>query len=311
MSVPVYAKESVTFSPNEESLTYRGDTYLRLDEIFLFEVSYSELDAEVELSAHQAELIDRVTLETNLHENIIYARIYYADGTITAAEYLAEEYYDFYLDVVEEDLDYYYVDFEIPSGNIVEVDVTKNLGESITLTGYDIMDCTSYLVYSSSEDGLLNAITGAVIDFGFDYYYVNFNDMKVLIRQSFDPTQQSALTMKEIVDKEVLEQVKSGIRTYNAYIDDYGYHDVYDYDYEYQAETAYSVFSIIFLSIIFGLIPLAVFIVFLILAIRAKGTYRKIFTVIYILAAAGLFLFLLLLVTFSLFQSSGSQLTFL
>ena len=140
--------------------------------------------------------------------------------------------------------------------------------------------CDYFPVVVASSDGNLTAYKGALITIDDDCYYVDFEEAHIESWYDFNPYDYAELPAYEISDTELIASIQEGEDAY--YSDDFGF--LLD-------DSFTEAVSAVFLIFVFAIIPFAIFVVFLILAIRSKTVYKKMFRLIYILSAAELAVF--------------------
>ena len=271
---------SITISDDYQNLYLNGDSYSRFNASILEIDYYMTIDNPIELSAVQQETILQIELLINEQENVISADISFTDGSILSVDFLREDCFEAYNEIVNGESKEYIIDFLWPEGNTVKAKRTALFDTPVTLYVNELEWCDFYTVTASNSDNSLTALKGSLLIMDDNYYYVDFAEVGVKNAYEFVPYDYTELSAYEITDTNLLQRIKEAEEKY--YADDLGF--LYDDD---LTETI----SAVFLVFIFAIIPLAIFIVFLILAIRSKTYYRKLFRTICILAAAELAIF--------------------
>lgn len=269
------AESSVTISEDYQKLYRNGDSYSRVDTTMLEIESYMPLGEQIEFSLTQQETIKSINLDTNEYENIICADITFRDGASLSVDFLRDDYAEAYQALVNGQDGQYIIDFLYPEGNIVKTEHTSLFGASCTLSADDYNYCEYYNVSAKYTDGKLSAIKGALLIIDEKYYYVDYAEAGVLNWSDFTPYEYLTLPAHEITDTGLVQNIKDAEELY--YADDLGF--LYD---DHFTESI----SAVFLIIIFAIIPFALFVTFLILAIRAKSIYKKMFRTIYLLSGS-------------------------
>lgn len=270
---------SVVISDDYQKLYLNGASYSRFDASKL-EIEYNTINTYIELSEAQQETVKEVALLANEHKNIISADIFFNDGATLTVDFLRDDYLDEYNKIVNNQSEEYIIDFDWPEGNTVKAQRTALFGNRITLYGDELEFCDYYFVSTQNDDGSLTAVTGSLIIVGDEYYYVDHEENNVIIWDSFYPNALTELSAWEITDADLIESFKEAEEKY--YSEDLGF--LYD-------DTLTESVSAIFLVCLFAIVPFIILILFLILAIRAKGFYKKLFSNICILSAAELIVF--------------------
>lgn len=270
---------SATISDDYQEFYLDGNTYSRFDTSAL-EGEHFTYDIPVELSATQKENLREVILETNEATTVIYADIHFKDGAVLSVGYLRNDYVEMYNEMLAGQNNEYVIDFEYPDDNTITVSKTALYGKSVTLTSDKLEMCDYYPVIVETKDATLTVYKGSLLTYDESYYYVDFQEAKIESWYDFSPYEYSELPAYEISDAEILASIRAAEDSY--YSDDLGFllNDNF-------TETV----SAIFLIIVFAVIPFAIFVVFLILAIRSKTVYKKMFRTIYIFSATLLVVF--------------------
>ena len=270
---------SATLSDDYQKLYIGENTYSRFRPSMV-EINYFDSNIPVELNASQQETIDKVSLQANEGNIFIYVQIYFKDGAILSVEFLRDDYADKYNEISAGETDTYTIDFEYPEGNLVTADKSALFGERVTLTREKLEWCSYYPIFIQSSDKALTSYKGSLIVIEEDYYYVDYDDIEIEDRYYFDPYEYETLPAHQILDDKLIADIQEAEEAF--YSDDFGF--LLDDDLS-------KSISAVFLVIVFAIIPFAIFVVFLILAIRSKTVYKKMFRFIYILSAAELVVF--------------------
>lgn len=281
LGLPVFAETPATISDDYQTLSMDGRSYSRVNTSMLEVDYYETLDEQIELSQAQQETVKEIRLEANAYRrNIVSAHITFYDGATLSVSFLQNDYLEKYNQIVSGQVQEYIIDFEWPEGNTVKAKKADILGNSVTLTDSDLEWCNYFYVTAQSDDGTLAAITGALIIVDNAYYYVDFAESSIEDGYSFNPYDHPELSAHEITNADLLSNIMDAEEKY--YDDDLGF--LYDND---LSETI----SAVFMILIFAIVPFVTFILFLILSIRSKTVYKKLFRTIYILSAAELVVF--------------------
>lgn len=280
--VPVFADSAVTISDDYQQLYMDGYTYSRFDAgAIRLPQSYITEDKAVELTEEQKQKISGITLNIDEKQTLVYADIYFKDGSSMYIPFLREDYIEEYNSMIGDDWENCIIDFIWPEGNTIPANKSALFGENkVTLDEGFLQMCDYCDVNIESSDGSFAVSKGAIVFYSDEYYYIDYASAKIDTSDGFSPYDYTELPAYEIVDPELLEDIKEAEGEY--YSDGLGF--LFNDDLT-------SSISAVFLVFIFGLIPLAVFVLFLILAIRAKGTYKKLFYGIVILSALEIILF--------------------
>lgn len=235
--------------------------------------------------------IRNVTLKSDASQNIICAETYYNDGTRLTSYYINEKYFSYYEAFLNDAYDTYTAEFTWPQDNTVKFNksVVSDKIEYLYKTHFD--NATSIVDVSyRTDDDVLVVQKGALVILEDKCYFVKYDNYTITslnaLLQKVDAatSYSSALAPAyEITDQATLQAFKNAESRY--FNEDFGF--LYNQKFT-------DTLSAIFLVFLFGVIPLAVFVVFLILAIRSKTIYKKMFTAIYISSATMLGIAILL-----------------
>lgn len=270
---------SITISEDYQTLSIDGESYSRFNASML-EFDCYETDKQITLSKAQQEAIASIELFANEQENIISVDITFKDGAYLSITFLRDDYLDEYNEIINNLSQNYVIDFGWPEDNTVVANRDDFFGNAIYLKSNVLEWCDYFYVTASSSDNSMTVVKGALITYDNEYYYVDFAESGIADGYSFSPYNYDTLSAHEITNEVLLKSLVEAEEAY--YADDLGF--FFDDDF---TETI----SAVFLIFIFAIIPFAIFIVFLVLAIRSKTVYRKLFSTICILSGAELAIF--------------------
>lgn len=283
----VLADTTCSISEDLQTLVIDDIPYTRINTSSLT-MDYTEyLEKEFTLTPKQEKTIEKIDLTAYESRTIIQVDIHYFDGSVLSIDFLQDEYLDTYQYILEHKAPKYTIDFQYPSGNTVAVSESDLFGENVFLGKSDLDWCDYFYVSIQSSDGRLTSVTGALLIVDDVFYYVDFDEIHLESWYDFYPYDMSKLPAHEITNAEVILELMDAEEKY--YEDDFGF--------LYNDELSITI-SKAFATFIFILIPLSVFITFLILGIRSKTNYKKLFLLICSLSgvellAAIIFLFIL------------------
>lgn len=276
----VFAESSsATISDDYQKLTLDGNTYSRFN-TSMMEVEYFSIDTSVSLNATQQEVLDEVLLQVNDDATFVYAEIYFKDGAVLSVEFIRDDYLEMYDEISTSQSSEYIIDFQYPDGNTVTAEKSALYGNSVVLTSDELEWCDYFPISVKSSDGRLSAYKGSLITIDENYYYIDYEEIDVESWHEFDPYGYDELPAYEVTDADLVASIQKAEDAY--YSDDFGF--LLD-------DSFTEVVSAVFLIFVFAIIPFAIFVVFLILAIRSKTVYKKMFSVICILSGAELAIF--------------------
>lgn len=280
LGLTAFAETPVTISDDYQTITMDGKSYTRIDASNLDVEYYEQLYKQVELSAAQQEQIKNVHIEGNENLILLYAEITFTDGATLSIDFLQTDYLETYQNFLNGQVEDYTIDFGWPEGNTVDAKNFDLWVNDTTLKQEDLEYCDYYYVSAQSSDGKLSATTGALIVIDSSYYYVDFKEIGVNDYNDFYPQAFETLLAHKISNEKLISKLEDAETTY--YADEFGF--LFNDD---LSETIASVFLIF----IFAVIPFILLVLFLILAIRSKTIYKKLFRTIYILSGSVLAVF--------------------
>ena len=290
--------DTVTFSEDFKSLTLNGvgysciDTELLDTEIYyengLYTYTYTthsdktpppittHSNISVSLSDAQSKVVKRVEVEMSDTQTILFAYIYYKDGSTLTVSYIRNDLKEEYNKLIKGDCEKFTVDFVWPEGNTISYDRNGFLnGRETTLSNvYDYM-VHDVNVYTQDKTICINV--GLILADSGKYYFLNFIDSGISSNDylwEYDSSESFYVT--EITDPALIEQLKIGEQKY--FEDDLGY--------IYNDELSESISKVFFVAA-FAVAPLAILIVSLVLSFKAKKKlYKKLLLAISGLCAA-------------------------
>ena len=300
---PVYDKQPIiTFSDDFTKLYVDGEPFSRADLSMLstdfgYTVIISEKrdlsskgSAYLELTDAQKNTVKSVYIETNLETTMYRIEFYYGDGSSLCVYFLKDTLFEDYEKIISGNPDKYLIDFMWPDGNIVTATKNQIMGEIVELSEEKIAFSTTEFFYVdvSNESLTLSSYSGVVCLIDDVYYYIdckenNIEDTYFLYGET--PNTDSIIKLHKITDEALNTEFQLALEKY--YSDDYGI--FYDGD-------AFDTIAAIFLILTFGVLPFAVFIIFLIKAIRGKGIYKKLYGTVSALCIAEVIVFVILAV---------------
>ncbi len=268
------AEAQYQLSEDLQTLYYGNTAYYPVDtsELVLY---WQELDQTVALSDTQRQTIKDVTLYADGQGVVIEATIQYTSGTRMITTYLRSDCFSDYQDVMSDE-GYYEVDFGWPSNNIVTYDKSGYFGEKEKISGYILEWGDVYFVYKTNTS-LSRGIGGLIVN-DDEYYYLDFKENQTDSEHFY--YEEKDLFGYRITDPELISRLDVAKAAY--YSEDVGF--LYD-------DNLSQSVSAVLLCVVFGLIPLGILITCLILMLRTKKTYKKIFATICILSVAELAVF--------------------
>lgn len=265
LSVTVCAENKIKFSNDLSTLDMNGVTYSRISAKYLYDDVYNDLHIDKIVIYEEYANLESYSLYTNDSESIIEANLHFSDGRNYSAKYLLNAYLSEYEDMLEGKTNEYVIDFEWPENNTVTAAPKKLIGTETVLYKNNFYSCDYFPVYAYSSDGTLCVAKGSLISFNNAYYYVDFTKINYT-SEHFDPYAYDSLPAYKLSNEELIEQI---VEAESLYHDD-GIGFVMDNEFTDKLATLFFVF-------LFGIAPLAVAAVYLILSLRASGLYKKLY----------------------------------
>ncbi len=240
---------------------------------------------DFELTEQQKKDIKEIKVACTGGLMILELHIELNNGAVYKLSYIQQEYYDDYEKVIAGVGDQVVVDFEYPQDNMISADKADFYTEPIIIFDVGIRDITWYNV--SLASGPVQKPVGAICvgDQGKYYFCDSAENGKDGAWRDDYYGDFAQLKVHEITDPQVIAEIDQGLRAF--YSDDYG--SLYD-------EEKNADISTLLVTVLFLLVPLAVLVIFTVKAVKAKGTYRKLYTVISIGALVEIIIFIILVV---------------
>ena len=290
--------DDITLNEGYQSLVCDGVNYMRFDS------SLTEWEEGRSIGTGLCDLdeVDHVNYDVSVTEAIITAEINLTDGSSIKASYISEKYAAEHTKLAQ-DTSEYTVCFYYLYDEYIKVSHDQLFDEKTTvwITPYAHYPSAEVNVYGSDDSfyirkGLLYLIQD-------EYYYIDFRELGIKNPDTFFAGSPDGLPAYKITDPELLSQ-------FDGKLSNHDYNEDYNWDYTEDDTEFIDIFdndltngiAKVLLSIAFAVIPLAVFILFLILSIRAKApAYKKLFRAICIIAAIVLVIFTVTVVLFALY----------
>lgn len=265
----------VTFSQDYDSLTIQDTAYTCIDSSQLIAQTGESLNYPIRLTPEQMDSVMTIHLETTPTQNIIYADIQYKNGALLSAYYLQNDYMDTYNQLISGNANSYVIDFVYPDGNTIEAERNELITNDVLLKSAQLEWCDYYYIYKQNNEASLSIAAGALIIIDEDYYYVDFEEVGVDDWSYFYPDNYAELPAHKITNSDLCAKISAGEEAY--YKDDSAwlFGDGIDI----------GIITIMVIAVLF-IVPIALLITFIILAIRSKGIYKKLFRALYVLSIA-------------------------
>jgi len=265
---------------------YDDDRYIRFDgsrlDVILFD-SPGFLTIKYEGEAVHKVLRGNFSFDED--ENVWKVEHIYTDGSTLTAYYIEEDCYKAFTSLKESVTDYE-IDFFFPANNKVITDKATLLGEKTTFrSAYKNLE-NWYSVNKTDEEHELIYTKGVLFYANDSFYYVDYdeNPRFELYGESYE---NADTTVWKITDQALLARLEKAQEEY--YGNGLGF---------LEDDELATGFSKTALSIVFGVVPLLLFLFALIKVIRKTGVVRKLYTALCIACGAELLVFVLLLIRF-------------
>ncbi len=210
------------------------------------------------------------------------AYISFKSGRNYNASYLKEDLFDDYNSAKMGEWENIKIDFLFPNGNILSAKRQSVISDSQTvLFNNDIEDGLTLTVYADLNGENFGVRTGEIVVIDSSFYYEDYKENEITYTKSFDLEDYSNVLAYEIIDKELISDLKEAQKKY--YGDDYGF---------LEDDNLTKTVSDVLLIIIFGIVPFLIALIFIALAIVNKTIYKKFFRAIYISALLAVAIFI-------------------
>ena len=275
---------NINLSSDCKTLEYNGTQYVRFNAFYTqWEYKFSQYGVE----CNSPDIL-YADFEISTNSVIICAYIYYADSSVLTAYFIDQTYAAEHAALSGLGNEYT-VDFGYPTGNTINVPTSALFGNATTLTDHYSTDFEMFDVVAENRDGSFSIKKGVVLKIKEKFYYLDYQYAGIYNPNSFYPSLVDHLPAYEITDPAFLLQLEASYSKYNSL--------------GLLSENIQDIIAGVLLILTFAVIPLAALIVFLILALRAiTPVYKKIFSAIYITAAAELVVFGLVAVLLSVLR---------
>lgn len=272
----------VSLDDTFDTLIYNGKLYRRFDDDEIDVGWVEDLPCQVDMTISQQLNIKRIELSQNEYGNVIFADVRYLDSTTVSVAFLRADCYSAYNDLVNGRCDTYHVDFYWPEGNTVDIaQDAVNTKNDVTLSARELEWAEHFYVSVQTPDGSLSIQTGLLITVNDEYYYADY-DNNGLTWERFEDvlTDVAPLQASRITDQEAIAALDKGLGAYNR-------------DMMLPFGDGAEVVTLIVCVLLFAVLPLVLFVLFLVLALRSGHPYRELCAAVCALAVAILLVFAL------------------
>lgn len=257
-------------------LYYNDEVYSRADVSDLDLIKESRKGADVGFEEYNG--VEGISLWATRNSTVFWIDVSFTDGSNITATFLRDSARADYERLLRGEADDAVVEFNYPIGNKVKVDLPDLRGEATTLKE-GLIRTNTFTVEGTAGNGDLKKKMGLISYINEEFYYVDHSEAGGSSISDI-VTAERPLSAYRITDPETCAAL---LDAWDAYLDDeVGF--VYD-------DTLTELLGTFTLIVFFCAIPLALFVVFLILAIRGRGIYRKIYVTVCTCSGATLAVF--------------------
>ncbi len=274
-------------SEDMKTLTYDGNEYVSFNTAGFIDEAYHLGFATLKVEGNGEE-IQKYDVFADGYSVIIRVEITYKDGSFYQTSFLRKSYLEMANAMVSGEDGEYVADFMYPDENVVKGERGDFTGEKVTLGEYELSWSDCYYLYVYSPDGKLRYERGKILSSDDDFYFVDYNEIELPRGEYFEPYMYDELAAWKITDPKVKDQLFNAQKAY--YGDGLGV---------LEDQSFTDTFTAIFLTVIFGVIPFGVLVAAIVLMIRNKDKYRKMFAAVGCIALVELIIFTVLAVMFS------------
>lgn len=242
-------------------LYFNDEVYSRADVSDLDLAKESRKGADVGFEEYNG--VEGISLWATPNNTVFWIDVSFTDGSNIAATFLRDSARAAYERLLRGEVDDTTVNFSYPVGNEVKVDLPDLRGEAASLTEAPTY-ANSFTVEGTVGNGDLMRKMGMVTYLNGEFYYVDYSEAGGSSISDISAA-ELPISAYRITDPETHTALADARQTYLG--DEMGF--VYD-------DVLTGIVGLITLVFFFGLIPLALFVLFLILAIRGRGIYRRI-----------------------------------
>lgn len=281
-------------SDDLSTLHYSGHDYLRTNLNRFYYDDYYVNNVEPALPDSIRAQVSECVLRVDKEGIIIILSINFKDGSEYFAKYLRSDWQDTYKSVTQGRGESFYLEYGTYNEKELPLSVEQLYGEKTELDtsslymGNELYVYTNELyVYTKTENGELVHQRGIIFEVKNEYYFVDCSELSPVPNTSYNVWEDyDSLPAYKITDEEVAKDLKAAFS--DEMFNFFGGADI---------NTSGIVCTII-CSLIFGLIPFITLALAIVLMIRTKGYYRKLFAIIGGLSLLELIVFVILAIVF-------------
>lgn len=270
----------ISISEDYKTLYYNETKYHQFDSSMINVMYYTNYD-EIRYDSDEIKYVDFNISESNA---IITADITMKNSITITMSYLEETYLEEYNSLISTS-SLYTVDFGYPEENKAELTPDQVFGEKVVVSEAELEDYIYFPVNAYATNNVFVVKKGFILSNYGVYYYVDYAENDITDADDFYMGDKENVTAWIISDAKATEVLDTGYKKFNS--DALGF---------LTGDFTGRIGAVI-LVLIFGLIPVAVFIVFLILSLRAKTpVYKKMFRAIWIISCIEIAVFAITMV---------------
>lgn len=259
--------ESVTvkFSADYRTIYFGKEKYSVFNDKFINDVDYYDLYNNIEYASGGTE-IDNTDLDADRTGSIIYATIYYKDGTQFTAAYLKDKYRKEVENASNNRVSKYIIDFYWPEENRIIAEPQALFGSETNLYSWNVEAAVTFDVTTEISNKII-IDKGCLLIIDDEFYYIDYNEANLTyedIANAYD--EDRAYPARKITDEELIKKLSAAEDKY--YTEDGGF--LYDDDFTMSLGEVVIIF-------VFIVIPAAIFIAGIIFLIKSSKKYKKFF----------------------------------
>ncbi len=271
--------EPISFSENFTELYCDSKEYVRFNDNYIFSNEEFEVINTITLSDTQKILVKEIYLSATPQGNIVWASIEYHDGAYLSVSFLAREYIDIYNDAMTEKWETANVsEYIYGEGTLFTVNRSQLFGKKTIVKEAYYDNDIDFNVNIEPQNCDFSIQKGEILKFDESFYYLDYMESNINPDDSFDDMEM--FEAYEIVDEKLISELEKFAEEYY----DSGLGFMEDDSFLKSGSDAFTV-------IIFGILPFAVLVLFIILMFKAHGVYKKLFAAISATALGELIIF--------------------
>ena len=275
--------DEITFTDNFTELYAGNSRYTRFNstEVYTDEESCNIVNS-IKLNASQQETVKKIELWGPESGSIVWASINYADGALLELSFIHSDYAEIYNQGMKDGWQTATIDFSWNGEkNIVTASRDVLCGQKEYLMADSNSFEETFFVEVHPDNCDFYFRKGELISYEGEYYYLDYKELGIDSSSGFYSEKPINFEAYKITDKEFIKKIDTAIDKY--YSTDLGFMEDDSF-----TQSVADFFTLL----LFAVIPFAVLVIFLILAIRARTPiYRRLFYVISALSLAELITF--------------------